>query len=503
MFSNTAYEALYKYLGLMLHSGSIEIITSEPFFKGLVLILFGGLFLLTAWKFTARNIMGNLVKRYNVPISQFVKIILCLVLGVSILRIGTQAQIKAFGGNSWNENHYVKTRLNNVNRNYKVSFIFDIMSRTAEEISRYVSEVGEYIFGDKEDSYLKGPHGYAKAIMLAGSATIDDPVLQKKVDSYTRNCIMRIYSQVKKKSENVNLGGYYKGNVWIDGMLQKIPLAKNSSGGDFTCRDLKDDLRSHLRSNATKKSFAVNSILHDPQKRIVHTNVTVSSMLNNHYKENKEGYWGIHKGSNPPGTTGTAFQYLNKFFSWDTVLSVFGRSDLHGASEAAKRAEKFSELLKRAPHIKGICQMILIGIFPWLIFFIVAGKWKVLISWFWIYFSVCMWTPIWTIMYHVMNHISENADVLHDFGMLSDGVSLYASNLIMERIYYSYSVFTFAQTLVPFVTTGAVVYFLKPMLSDSESETAPEFIDDAKGAASNVAGVATGLPISGGGTKGA
>ena len=41
MFSNTAYEALYQYLGLELHSQFISAITSEVFFKAVVLIIFG------------------------------------------------------------------------------------------------------------------------------------------------------------------------------------------------------------------------------------------------------------------------------------------------------------------------------------------------------------------------------------------------------------------------------------------------------------------------------
>ncbi len=209
------------------------------------------------------------------------------------------------------------------------------------------------------------------------------------------------------------------------------------------------------------------------QIRTTTVNAAMSSMLNNYYKSKKESFWGVYKGSQVPGTTGTAFQYLNRLFSWDAVLSLFGKSHLHGASEAAKRAQNFSELLARAPHIKGITQMVLIGIFPWLIFFVVAGKWKILLTWFWIYLSVCMWTPIWTIMYHIINHVSNTASLLRAYGSLSDGISLYASEVVMERIYYSYSVFTMVQTMVPLFTTGLVIYSLKPVLFETESERSP------------------------------
>ena len=496
MFSNTGYEALYKYLGLMFHSASIEIITSEPFFKGLVLILFGGLFLLTAWKFTARHMMGNLVRRHNVPLSQFVKITLCLILGISILRVGSEAQIKSYSGFTWNENQYVKERLKDVTRDYEVSLIFDILSRTAEELGRYTSYVGEFVFGTKEDSYLKGPHGYAKAIILAGSDSIDDPDTQNLIESYTRNCVMKILPKVSQANgKNHNLSSMYRADIWVDSLLEKINL---KTGGDtYTCRDLKDDVKMGLRTYTEKKVYYPKELKMDPKTRILMTNVTMSSMLNSYYKKQHESMWGIYIGSQVPGLVGTLFQYLNRLFGWDATLSIFGQSHLHGASEAAKRAQKFSELLARAPHIKGIIQMILIGIFPWLIFFIVIGKWKVLIFWFWCYLSVCMWTPIWTIMYYVMHHLTQTSRLLTLYGELSDGISLYAANMVMERIYYSYSVFTLAQTIVPIVTTGMVLYFLKPALSDSSQETSPEFIEGAKTTASTVAGVATGLPTKG------
>jgi hypothetical protein len=54
MFSNTAYEALYQYLGLELHSQFIAAITSEVFFKATVLLVFGVVFFVTLTKFFSR-----------------------------------------------------------------------------------------------------------------------------------------------------------------------------------------------------------------------------------------------------------------------------------------------------------------------------------------------------------------------------------------------------------------------------------------------------------------
>ena len=78
MFSNTAYEALYQYLGLAIHGQFIEAITSEIFFKAMVLIIFGGIFFITVIKFFSRYMPSALVARKHIPLSNFAKIIFCL-----------------------------------------------------------------------------------------------------------------------------------------------------------------------------------------------------------------------------------------------------------------------------------------------------------------------------------------------------------------------------------------------------------------------------------------
>ncbi len=110
-------------------------------------------------------------------------------------------------------------------------------------------------------------------------------------------------------------------------------------------------------------------------------------------------------------------------------------------------AEKFSELLQRAPHIKGIITMILIFSFPWLVFFLAAGKWRPLVAWYAIYFSVLLWTPIWTLFYHLITSFSLSTEVMARFGELSDGISLYSAELITSRQYHFYSIYALIQVL--------------------------------------------------------
>jgi len=216
-------------------------------------------------------------------------------------------------------------------------------------------------------------------------------------------------------------------------------------------------------------------------------NYTASMALANYYADQTEGRLGIQKGAEALGTTGKTFQNLNRFFSWDGLLGAMGFRDVQGASEAAKRSQEFSEHLARAPHVSGFIRMILIAIFPWLIFFVVAGRWRVLLVWFWIYFSVLLWTPLWTLLYHIMLGIAMSGEVMEAFGQMTDGVSFYAATLVNHRLYYMFSIYSWVQLLVATMTTGAVFVFLKPMLGEGEAESKPEFLDSTSGTAISAA----------------
>ena len=114
MFSNTAYEALYQYLGLELHSQFITVITSEVFFKAMVLIIFGVVFFVTAIKFFSRYMPNTLVSKKHLPLSVFAKIIFCLFLGLALLRVGSNTNVRNYYGESWSSNPYIKTRYGEV-----------------------------------------------------------------------------------------------------------------------------------------------------------------------------------------------------------------------------------------------------------------------------------------------------------------------------------------------------------------------------------------------------
>jgi hypothetical protein len=196
-----------------------------------------------------------------------------------------------------------------------------------------------------------------------------------------------------------------------------------------------------------------------------------------HYLEQREGFSAIQKGSQPNGGFARIYQYMNRLFHLDTWVGGINQ-EWHGASLAAERSQEFSENLSRAPHVAGFIKLALIAIFPWLVFPIVAGYWRVLIWWMLGYTSVLLWAPIWTLFYHVMMGITLSTDTLAAFGELSDGISLYSANLVTSRMNYMYAVYSWIQLLIGAGFTGSILWFARPILSDSEQDSAPEFVGD-------------------------
>lgn len=282
-------------------------------------------------------------------------------------------------------------------------------------------------------------------------------------------------------------------NPEIDLVLQKIPVELEGIG-IVSCLEIKKEVVSHLRSHALQKSGKVfkyhknewDSILDDPD---LQKNLFASQALVNFYMDQDENQLGIHKRAISPGIAGKVFQFMNRLFSWDGILSLIGKRDLQGASLTAERSQEFSNLLQRAPHLAGIAKMILIFIFPWLVFFLIAGRWKVVIAWYAIYISVLLWNPIWTLFYHIMTSIALSTETLAAFGQVSDGISLYSSQLITSRMYHFYAIYAWIQILSGPLPTAILAAKIFPWIRDHEKDAAPDFIDDSKGYAKKAAGM--------------
>jgi hypothetical protein len=491
MFSNTAYEALYQILGLELHAKFIEVITGEAFFKGLILLIFGVMFFMTTLKFISRYVPGSLVERKHLPLSKFIKVIACLFLGLAILRVGTNAKVSDYQGKNWADNPYVQGRFKGVEQSYRVSVVFQLISHTAEEITGLLSRVIDGVFA-KGNSQLTAPNLFYKAIMYAGITSIEDSALRDQLQFYSDDCFSKVLPSVDHFEKQAAVDNFFIAGQKIDRELADVSL-ELGNGRKTNCLEVKDSTVKKLNEYASEKTHGVSdqissaALYSGELDSSYYKNYTASMALVNYYSDQREGRMGIQKGALAPGTAGSIFQTMNRVFSWDGLLGMFGFRETQGAAEAAKRSQEFSEHLARAPHVAGFIRMLLVAIFPWLMFFVVAGHYRVLIVWFWIYFSVLLWTPLWTLLYHVMLGIAMSSEMMQAFGQMSDGVSLYSAALVNHRLYYMFSIYAWIQLLVATLTTGSAFMFLKPMLGESDAESKPEFLDSTLGPAQTAA----------------
>ncbi|MFK7824473.1 MAG: hypothetical protein AB8G05_09960 [Oligoflexales bacterium] len=486
MFSTTAYEAYYTYIGMYLHQASIEIITSESILLGLLLLILGATFLVGTWRYFSKYMPFGFRGGRTVGISFFIKVIACFLIGVSLLRVNSQTSVKDYNRNSWHNNSYISSRYNPIQETYKVSFIFDLLTRSAEEISAFGSKIVDRLFATT-NSQLEAPSAFYKAILYAGSQTIEDPALRDKIDVYTDSCFDKILPMLGMSARKDKIDEFFGLNGVIDQELKHIPITLDD-GSKINCLTLKNLVRSDLWSYAERKGakFYRNysgkySIRRTEITETDERNLIASNALVNHYLAQTEDSLGIQKGSEVRGTLAKIIHGWSRFWSWDGFLSTLGQRDQVGAALTAERAEKFSEYLQRAPHLKGMVKMFLIFLFPWLIFFVIAGRWKVIIAWFALYVSVLLWTPIWTLLYHLMTSIAVSNDLMMEWGEVSDGISLYSASFVTAKLYQFYALYSWLQILVGPLPTLILGYGLfSSFLTDSQTEQAPQVVTDAK-----------------------
>jgi len=87
---------------------------------------------------------------------------------------------------------------------------------------------------------------------------------------------------------------------------------------------------------------------------------------------------------------------------------------------------------------------------------------------------------LWTLLYHLMTTIALSTDVMEAFGRLNDGVSLYSSELITNKIYQFYAIYSWLQLVIGPLPTMVLAWgMFTGFLSDSQQESAPEGISSA------------------------
>ena len=257
MFSNTAYEAVYQYLGLELHSRFIEIITSQKVFLATIVMIFGFMFFLTTVQFFSRYMPGALIHRRNVPLSKYFKMICLLFLSISILKVESSTGVKRFNGESWARNPYVHGQLKELQPQYRVSLVFDIMSRSAEEVAALLARTIDGVF-QGTNSQLEAPNFFFKALMYGAANTIEDPDLKRSIHTYTDECFDRILPLMGELKRENKLDGFFSSSAEVDAKLFQLVI-ETPDRTNYTCLDLKNDVRSRLREYALSRPMGRES----------------------------------------------------------------------------------------------------------------------------------------------------------------------------------------------------------------------------------------------------
>lgn len=508
MFSSTAYEAFYTIIGLHLHEASIKIITSQAILAGVLALTFGAAFFFAVWGYFKRYLPKTIGGFQGANLGTFVKLLASFLLGVSILKVGSLTNVRDHKRVTWHDNNYITTKVVDLQENYKVSFVFDLLTQSAEEMANFLGMVVDRLF-EKTNSEQHAPSAFYKAILYAGSLTIEDQKLRSMVDLYSAECFAKVIPQMEMANQQDKISEFFKPYGVVDNALKEIKLPIQN-GDEISCYDLKEKIHLDLYQYAWKSENKTAKYNENIKFQISRSavNETASNILNNHFTEQAETHWlNIQKGAEiPSGGFAKFLMGWKRLKTWDGLVSLFYGEHLEGANLTAERALQFNEYLKRAPHLKGMVKLFLIGIFPWLIFFVFAGKWKIIVSWWAVYFSVLLWTPLWTLLYHLMTTVALSTDILEAFGKLNDGISLYSSELITNKIYQFYAIYSYLQLIVgPLPTVILAWGMFTGFLNDRQQESAPEAVADSTSivTATATGGVSAGVTAAAGtATKG-
>ena len=491
MYANTAYEALYLQMGLQFQEEVTHWITSQVIFRAALILIFGVAFFTFLVQIASKYIPFFLPTR-RAPIGNVVILIFCRFIGISLLKVGANVGPANMTGGTWSQNSYIQGHIPSAKDQYKVSLIFRLLSGSAEEIARALAFLVDSTFS-RTNPQSTAPNFFFKAMLGAASDGIDDPGLKSNIDFYTEECLSKVLPQFDPATDGGFLDRYFSRENGADQKLAAIPIG---SGPASNCLEMKRGMNQALSEYAHRRSSVFDRVMSEGSSLNKfwqgfgqnYENWVTSNLLVNHYLGGREGILGVEKGAELPGTGGRIMQYLNRAFSMDGVLSLLGRRDLKGASVAAKRSLELSDHFARAPHVAGFLKLLLVGFFPVLVFFLAAGKWRPMLWWWLTYLSICLWNPLWALLYHVVTTLTLNLETLQAFGRLTDGVSMYAAAMVSSRLYQAFAVYSWLQLLIGPVFTGSLMMCVRPLLSDSSADTLPEGVSSGVGIAAKVAG---------------
>ena len=499
MFTNIAYDAYFIYLGLSLHEKLVQIITSEAFFRGLALIIFGVVFFIAVFRYFAQFSNSTFFARNSFPLTKIFKVIFVFGIGISLLKVDSNIGVQNYERTSWHSNDYVSKKLGIAKSEYNVSFIFDLLMRTAQETGAFATFLVEKMFPSVH-SQTKEPFFFYRAAMLAGATQIEDQTLRDYVSFFTEECAEKALSTFKTTSRSIkervidNIFGKDRRVGKVNEILQNIDLG-NYGGVQSNCLAVKEEMQQRLHAYINSKATKLNHSIQLAGLNISGVNVqdtfthmSASSALMHHFLEEKDGLLGIEKGAQLPGSLGKVYQHLSRITQFEGVTSALdprvGNPAL-GAAEAAKRANEFNGILMRAPVIRGVATMFLIAIFPILFFWVIAMRWRVLIFWFSQMIGICLWPAVWALIYSIMTNVALSVETLSEYGRLNDGIALTSASIINQKMYFYFSIMNWLMIASAAAINGGLFWMQRTVVEATHSEAAPSPIREVGNAVKN------------------
>lgn len=505
MHETSAYEALFVMMGLQFHEAVTGWLTSQAIFRAGLALAFAATVFMYILGYLGVLAPGVFSVR-GVTATRLVGAVIGLFIGVSILQVGAGVAPTSMAGVPWADNPYVVSKVPSIKESYRVSLLFRLLSGSAEELARGLGFLVDKTFS-KTNSQMTAPNLFYKAVLGAAADTIEDPQLKYNLNLYTEECLSKALPNFDPSRDYSVLDDFFSSSGKADDLLAQIPVGSKSDGPTESCLQLKQYMNDALSQYAVAHSAVYGTVAASnaqfgqflsgasPNYR----NYVTSTMLMNQYLDQSQNSLAMEKGTELPGVAGRIAQYTSRNFV-DGILSLLGRQDLQGVTLAAARSQELSDHLARAPQMAGFLKMLLIGFFPILVFPLATGRFKPLIWWWLAYLSICLWTPIWALLYHTMSALVMTQETLQAFGKLSDGLSLYAASLISSRMYQTFAVYSYLQLAIGPTFSMGLLWFMRGSLTDTGRSPIPETpgtalsaLSTAKSAASTAGAVVTGV----------
>ena len=450
MTTATLTEAIYLAQGLKLHSKFLGFINGSSW--SALAVLFGAVFMLTTIRYFSRFFPGSPGLKQS-GLFDYVKIMFAVIIGMSILKADYAVSVKNFSQQEWARNpRFVSVKGNG---NVRTSYLFYLLGGSASGIATSLEQVIDKIGG--EHSQTKRPNEMIRRVVNASLAQIEDEGLRSKSHLLFDECdniegveLLRLDNRIAAKTKD---------------KLRSVSFNTNQ-GDSYDCLSLLGEVRAGVSAEAHDKNAALHnrvsytqtpgpyggSLKYDP-------GVIGNAMLLNllHTRQPK-----AELQPDSGGGMGAFFiDQFNRFFTWN--------ADVKSNEAARKKAKEYESAERLAPHFIGFVKMILIAIFPFLVFPMVMGHWRVMIFWTLAFFSVCMWSPIWTLMHHCFAEVSQMTEY---FGRAQYSALLQSE--VSSEMVSMYIVFVSLQLAVAPAFSFFFLSSLKPLLAVNAANVASQ-----------------------------